>query len=134
MAIQGLTEKVTFIGRVSHEKAIAYQQKAQVLLLLIPNVTKAEGILTGKIFEYLMAKRPILAIGPETGDLATLLKDTRAGVVVDYAHEERLTLEIEKQYKAYREGSLQVTPVNIAKFHRRELTKKLASLLKNINQ
>ena len=134
VAIQGLTEKVTFIGRVSHEKAIAYQQKAQVLLLLIPNVTKAEGILTGKIFEYLMAKRPILAIGPETGDLATLLKDTRAGVVVDYAHEERLTLEIEKQYKAYREGSLQVTPVNIAKFHRRELTKKLASLLKNINQ
>ena len=46
VAIQGLTEKVNFIGRVSHEKAIAYQQKAQVLLLLIPNVKKSEGILT----------------------------------------------------------------------------------------
>jgi len=134
VAIQGLTEKVNFIGRVSHEKAIAYQQKAQVLLLLIPNVKKSEGILTGKIFEYLMAKRPILAIGPETGDLSELLKDTDAGVVIDYENETRLILEIEKLYKAYRDGCLQVAPVNIEKFHRRELTKKLATLLKNLNQ
>ena len=64
------------------------------MLLLIPNIEKSEGILTGKLFEYLTAKRPILAIGPEEGDLSEILKQTNAGVVVDFNNEEKLASEI----------------------------------------
>ena len=43
-----------------------------------------------KFFEYLASNRPILAIGPEDGDAAYILKDTAAGEIFDYAEVEKL--------------------------------------------
>ncbi len=127
-----LMENVSFLGYVTHEKAIEYQKKAQVLLLLIPNVKDSKGILTGKLFEYLTAKRPILAIGPEDGDLSEILKDTNAGVVLDYDNENNMLLEIHKLYQQFKAGTLEVNSKNVEQFHRRALTKKLASIIKSI--
>ena len=127
-----LLENTNFIGYVSHKEAIAYQKKAQVLLLLIPNVEKSEGILTGKLFEYLTAKRPILAMGPETGDLSEILKNTSSGVVVDFDNDAKLTSEIRNLYQQYKTGDLQVNSKNIEQFHRKELTKSLSEIIKNL--
>ncbi len=127
-----LQENVEFIGYVSHKKAIEYQKKAQVLLLLIPNVEKSEGILTGKLFEYLTAKRPILAMGSETGDLSEILKNTNAGIVIDFDNEEKLTLEIRRLYQKYQEGNLVVNSKNIQQYHRKELTKSLSEIIKSL--
>lgn len=127
-----LLENTNFIGYVSHKEAIAYQKKAQVLLLLIPNVAKSGGILTGKLFEYLTAKRPILAMGPETGDLSEILKNTSSGVVVDFDNEAKLTSEIRNLYQQYKTGDLQVNSKNIEQFHRKELTKSLSEIIKNL--
>lgn len=127
-----LLENTNFIGYVSHKEAIAYQRKAQVLLLLIPNVAKSGGILTGKLFEYLTAKRPILAMGPETGDLSEILKNTSSGVVVDFDNDAKLTSEIRNLYQQYKTGDLQVNSKNIDQFHRKELTKSLSEIIKNL--
>ena len=128
-----LNENTDFVGYVSHQEAIAYQNKSQVLLLLIPNVKNNKGILTGKLFEYLKAKRPILAIGPEKGDLATILQETNSGVIVNFDGEEKLKLEIVALYQKYKEDKLTVNFSNIEKYHRKELTKKLAFILKSLN-
>jgi glycosyltransferase involved in cell wall biosynthesis len=128
-----LMDNANFVGYVDHQKAIEYQRKAQVLLLLIPNVEKSKGILTGKLFEYLAVKRPILAIGLEEGDLAAVLKETNAGVVVGFDNKERLSSEILKLYHQYKEGNLEVNSKNIEKYHRKELTKKLASIIKSLH-
>ena len=127
-----LSANTSFIGYVSHEKAIDYQKKSQVLLLLIPNIEKSEGILTGKLFEYLTAKRPILAIGPETGDLSEILKNTNAGVVLNFDNEERLTSEIRKLYSQYKTGNLKVDSKNIEQYHRKELTNSLSEIIKSL--
>jgi glycosyltransferase involved in cell wall biosynthesis len=128
-----LTENTSFFGYVSHQRAIAYQKKSQVLLLLIPDVKNNRGILTGKVFEYLTAKRPILAIGPEDGDLATILAETNAGVVINFDAEEKLKFQINKLYQQFKRGKLIVNARNIQKYHRKELTKNLAVLLKSLN-
>ena len=128
-----LLQNTNFVGYVSHRKAIEYQNTSQVLLLLIPNVKNNKGILTGKLFEYLKAKRPILAIGPEKGDLATILQETNSGVIVNFDAEEKLKLEIVALYQKYKEDKLTVNFNNIEKYHRKELTKKLAFILKSLN-
>jgi glycosyltransferase involved in cell wall biosynthesis len=128
-----LTKNTSFLGYVSHHKAIAYQKKSQVLLLLIPDVKNNKGILTGKVFEYLIAKRPILALGPEEGDLATILAETNAGVVINFDAEEKLEFQIRALYQKFKEEKLIVNATNIQKYHRKELTKNLAFLLKSLN-
>ena len=75
----GLQDIAEFIGHVPHREATRYMQESNALLLVIPDVPKANGILTGKLFEYLGAARPIIALGPVDGDAATILKETGAG-------------------------------------------------------
>ena len=128
-----LIENSNFMGYVHHQKAIEYQKKAQVLLLLIPNVEKSEGILTGKLFEYLTANRPILALAPTQGDLSKILKDTNTGVVINFDDKEKLKTKILELYQQYKKENLVVKPTNVQQFHRKELAKKMASIIKSLH-
>lgn len=121
-----------FNGYVSHSEAIEYQKKSQVLLLLIPNVKNSTGILTGKLFEYLTAKRPILALGPVNGDLSEILQNTNSGVVIEHEDEERLSTEILRLYQQYKNGNLIVNSKNIEQLHRKNLTEKLSVIIKSM--
>ncbi|WP_299012353.1 glycosyltransferase family 4 protein [uncultured Polaribacter sp.] len=130
--LNNLEEQSSFKGYVSHKKAIAFQNKSQVLLLLIPNVPNNKGILTGKLFEYLKAKRPILAIGPENGDLAAVLKDTNAGTVIDFKDHQKMKEEILRLYTLFKANKLKLDSKNIQRYHRKALTEQLAFIIKNV--
>jgi hypothetical protein len=77
---------VTHHGKVSHEEAIQRQRESTLLLLLnwhAPQDTfKERGWFTGKVYEYLAAGRPILAVPGHTG-VDALLDETRGGVSAD---------------------------------------------------
>ncbi len=77
--IESWCVQTEFIPYVSHAEAIAYMRRAEALLLFIPNVPNNEGILTGKLFEYLASERMILLFGPENGDAMKLIKECEAG-------------------------------------------------------
>ncbi len=62
----GLSEVVELCGEVSREKALEKQRESQVLLSLKWEKHNEAGIYSGKLFEYLAAKRPILAVGGGT--------------------------------------------------------------------
>ena len=126
-----LIDNTTIINYVTHEKVITYQKSAQILLLLINNVPSAKGIITGKIFEYLQAKRPILAIAPKNGDLATILHNTNSGFVIDFNEKEQLKKTILSLYNDYKNGVLEVNSLNFKQYHRKELTKQLVTILNN---
>ena len=76
--------KVNMIGVVSHEKALEYQQSAHCLLLVQTADFRGKGseILTGKVFEYIGARRPILAAVTQ-GELSELILRNNLGVVSD---------------------------------------------------
>lgn len=125
-------KNVTRINYVPHKEVQQYQRASQVLLLAVNNVPSAKGIITGKIFEYLQAKRPILAIGPEDGDLGEILAKTNAGTIVDFDKKEKLKKVVSDLYKKYQQNSLTVSSVNIEQYHRKELTKQLSIILKQV--
>ena len=64
-------------------RALELQRDSEALLLLIPEAGgRGSGVLSGKVFEYLAAERPILAAVPPDGAAAELIRETGAGVVV----------------------------------------------------
>jgi len=69
----GLADRLDRVGRVPHDEAMRAMQRARVLLLPINETPNQAGILPGKLFEYLAAGRPILAVGPPSGDVARVL-------------------------------------------------------------
>lgn len=129
----GLSDNFEMITYLPHDEVIAYQEKTQVLLLAVNNVASAKGIITGKIFEYLMAKRPIIAIAPVDGDLAEILNETNAGSVVGFNDSTNLKKYITELYSSYKSGNLEIDSNNIEQFHRKKLTEKMANVLKRIS-
>jgi glycosyltransferase involved in cell wall biosynthesis len=69
----GLGEHIERAGRLSHAEAMRAMQRARALLLPINDTPNSQGILPGKLYEYLSVGRPIVAVGPAQGDVARVL-------------------------------------------------------------
>ncbi len=130
----GLTANLNKIDYVSHSEAVSLQKSSQVLLLLINNSANAKGILTGKFFEYLAAQRPILAIGPTDGDVAKVLQETNAGVIVDFEDEAKTKEVIKNFYNKFKSGNLEISSNSIEKYSRKALTKQLTEVLDGVRK
>jgi glycosyltransferase involved in cell wall biosynthesis len=112
-----------------HEEALKAQRNSQVLLLAEINSEETQGIIPGKLFEYMAARRPIMAIGPAGWEAGDLVRDTRTGKVFTYKNEKELKVTIWEWFAAYQNKSLVMPVKDIEKFSRKELTKKLAAQL-----
>lgn len=123
---------IQFIGYLPHQKVMDHQRSSQVLLLVVNNVPSAKGIITGKIFEYLQAKRPILAIGPVDGDLATIIENTNSGIVIDFKDDENLKKNILELYQKFKQENLNIVSKNIEKYHSKNLTKQLVEVINSL--
>ncbi|HEY0046675.1 MAG TPA: glycosyltransferase family 4 protein [Flavobacterium sp.] len=126
---EGLTDNIENLGYVSHSEAVQQQLKSQVLLLIEIDSEETKGIIPGKIFEYIAAHRPILAIGPKDADFADIISETSSGTFVTYDQSEKLKLAILTMYDSYRSGNLEFKSKNIEKYSRRNLTQQLAELI-----
>ena len=79
----GVGEWVRIRGHVSWQDALSAQAGAAMLILLEGAGVEAAGMLTGKLFEYLALKRPILSIGSaDDSAIARVLRETGCGVTV----------------------------------------------------
>lgn len=115
-----------------HNEVSVIQKKAALLLLLINRTPDARGIVTGKIFEYLASRRPILAIGPPDGEAALILRETKSGKTVNFDDEKTLEITLIDYYNAFISGNLIVQPGNVERFSRKNLTGELAGFCEKI--
>lgn len=117
------------LGYVSHAEAIAHQRKSQVLLLIEIDSEDTKSIIPGKLFEYMVSNRPIIAIGPKNSDFAEIITTTNTGVFLDYSEKMRLKSVILDFYNQFLQGKLQSYGVGLQKYSRKSLTGELVELL-----
>jgi len=72
-----LNEIAGFNNHVKHKESINLLLASDMLLLVIPKIANNKGILTGKLFEYLGARKPILCIGPTMAMPLKLLRNVK---------------------------------------------------------
>jgi len=125
-----LTDFVNNLGYVSHQEAVEQQRKSQVLLLIEIDSEDTKSIIPGKLFEYMVSERPILAIGPKDADFSEILKQTNTGTFALYDEKDKVKETILNYFNLYLEKNLKVYPVGLQQYSRKNLTKELAALLK----
>lgn len=128
----GLTPYFNKVDYIPHDQVAMLMRQSMVLLLLVNQTPNAKGILTGKFFEYLGARRPILAIGPANGDLAAILKETEAGFISDFDDIENLERNLRQMYQQYKSGTLKINSFNTSIYSRKSLTGKLADVMNRV--
>ena len=132
VANYGLANYMHDFGYVSHQEAIRFQKESQVLLLIEIDSPDTKLILPGKLFEYLVSSRPILAMGPAGSDFASIITETQTGAFFNYAQKREVKAYIQRCYSDYLAGNLKVSPQGIEKYARKNLTKQLAQLLSTL--
>jgi glycosyltransferase involved in cell wall biosynthesis len=132
----GLEDRVELIDHVPRRESLRLQRDSDVLLLLIPDAGgRGRGILSGKVFEYLAAERPVLAIVPEDGAAARLIRDTGAGVVAGPEDVPAIRDALVALHAQWREGKLDGTPLSPEwrdKLSRASRVEELAELLESL--
>ena len=126
----GLTKFLNNLGYLAHKEAVAEQRAAQVLLLIEIDSEETNGIIPGKIFEYMVSGRPVIGIGPDMSDFAEIITETNTGVFINYDEKDKLKETILAYYTQYLQGNLKSNAVGLQKYSRKNLTSQLAQILK----
>ncbi|HOF88480.1 MAG TPA: glycosyltransferase [Armatimonadota bacterium] len=82
-AAHGVADRVLVHDAVPYGAALRAQCEADILLFLLWHDPRETGVFTGKFFEYLGARRPLLVLGPEDNVAARAVVERNAGAVAN---------------------------------------------------
>ncbi|MES1246410.1 MAG: glycosyltransferase [Actinomycetota bacterium] len=131
-----LGDRVELVDYVPRRKSLQMQRDSDALLLLIPEAGgRGRGVLSGKVFEYLAAERPILAVVPPDGAAAQLIRDTGAGAVAAPEDEDAIRDALVELHGRWQRGELEASPLSDEwrrKLSRATRVEELADLLRSL--
>ena len=118
-------------GYVPHKQAVKLLQSAHLFLLTIAPSKQREFITTSKIFEYMEAKRPILAVVPPTGSAAQLVNRLNAGKVASPNSIPEIKEALFYFYQQFENKKIvsEIKAEDLKSYERKNLSSKLAKLL-----
>lgn len=121
---------VSFEPYIKYEEALRAQAASSVNLLIVEDTVNSDSLLPLKAFEYLASGRPVLALAPE-GDCRRLIQESGAGVVCHPRDVEGIKEALEALIEEHSRGELgsKADPSVVSRYHRRELTGRLAGVL-----
>jgi len=133
LGIDGAWEETGFLP---YRDAIAAQRDADALLLLIPHAGgRGDTVISGKVYEYLAARRPILAVVPPAGVAAALVTSAGAGEVADPDDTAAQSRALEALVDRRRNGGLPDVDLDAGlaeSMSRRERARELAGVLHGV--
>ena len=128
----GIFENAEKTDYMAHSEVVKLLLKSPVLLLPLNDTPNILGIVPGKLFEYLAAKRPIFAIGNVEGDTAKIIADAHAGTMVGFKDEEHTKKHVLELYEQFNKQTLQIDSTSIEKYSRRSCAESYTKLLNEI--
>ena len=132
----GLGDRLELIPYVPRRQSLELQRDSEALLLLIPEAGgRGHGVLSGKVFEYLAAERPILAAVPPGGAAAELIEETGAGVVAPPDDPAAIRAALEGLHSRWQAGELDGAALDAdtrRRLSREARVEELAELLRSL--
>jgi glycosyltransferase involved in cell wall biosynthesis len=128
-------DSVEVASYIPHAASIHELQKADALLLIVDESKESFEIVPGKVFEYIGAGRPIVALAQE-GAIAEILRETNTGSVAanqDVPAIKKIVLECYDNF-LYHRSTYKPNKAAAKKYERREVTRRLAELLDYLHQ
>lgn len=103
-----LTDRVRFRASLAHDEVLRLERQAHVLLLIKHADSRYDGLVPGKLYEYIGLARPVLALAP-AGEARSLVESLRRGETAGPSDVADIARKIDVLYGRYRDGSLDRT-------------------------
>jgi hypothetical protein len=126
-------DSIEVIAYLPHSESIKHLLRADALLLVVDESKESAEIVPGKVFEYIGARRPIIALAQE-GAVAGIIRETRAGFVADNRDIPAIKEAFIECYHNFLYHTKQFEPNERAlmKYDRKEITRQLAGALDSL--
>jgi len=125
----GLGGITSFTGFVPHHQSLAHQVESSLLLLILHGDKSNPGVVPGKLYEYLGARRPIMAIMPAEFEAARLIRETRAGVIVDGSNAAEIDRCLIDSYAAHKSNAAySASECDLSPYERKQGAQQLADI------
>lgn len=129
---QNLLNNAEKTDYMPHAEVVQLLIKSPILLLPLNDTPNVKGIIPGKLFEYLAAKRPIFAIGDTQGDTAAILQEVNAGIMVGFKDYDAIKSAVLSLYQQYKSNMLSTNLGDIRPYSRRQCASNYVDLLNTI--
>ena len=131
-----LGDRLQLVDYLPRAESLRMQRDSEALLLLVPDAGgRGKGVLSGKVYEYLAAGRPILAVVPPDGAAAALVRETGGGLVAapdDVQGIRDALLELHGRYADGGLPSVELEPGDEERLSRRARVEEMAELIREV--
>ncbi len=122
---------LTKVMHLVREKALAFAAGGDFLFVVMPPY--AEWI-PSKIYEYLRLGKPILALVPEDGDAARLVREAEAGFILSYEFE-KMKEQLRNIFRQWKQGEFRNFHPKweyVSQFERRNLADRIVAIFNQV--
>ena len=131
-----LGDRLQLVDYLPRAESLRMQRDSEALLLLVPDAGgRGKGVLSGKVYEYLAAGRPILAVVPPDGAAAALVRETGGGLVAAPDDIEGIRDALLELHGRYADGglpSVELEPGDEERLSRRARVEEMAELIREV--
>ena len=123
---------LTRILYLTKEKALAFASNSNFFLLI--TLPSAKWVLMTELYDYLRLGKLILAIMPEDGDAAKIIREAKTGFILSY-NPEKMKEQLKNIFEDWKNGKFKDFHPDweyIAQFERKKLTKRLANIFNKV--
>lgn len=121
--------RINIFPYMEHKRAMEFLSSSSACLLIVPAENKTSEMIPGKLFEYLASARPVIAIGPPDGDVASILEETGGGKIFGKKDSEALGNYILSLHENHFSGNKMTRAAETEKYSRKLLAGEIAGLL-----
>ena len=130
----GLEAICSHKAHMPHKEVISFIQNSDILLLPLNDTPNIDGVIPGKLYEYMASLRPILCIGKPSGDSAKIIMETGIGEVFDFANDEGIQSYITRSLNEFKSGKIQALEKAPIHYSRKHLAGDIARILDSFKE
>ncbi len=124
-------QKIDFLP---HKNGLMELNSSSILLLPINLKAHSEGIIPGKVYEYLATGKPILAIGSKDSDIKYIIENSKNAILLDYQDSAEMKSFIWNEFINFKSNSATNKTEANNQYSRKELANRYKQLVKNLTQ
>ena len=124
-----LQSQVTVHGHRKKQEIDNVLPQSHILLLLGNDQPESQLVIHGKLYSYMAARRPVLALVNKHGDMSELIREYKLGAVFLYTETEKITAWIADHFESYKAGTVAPLAIPDQSFSREKQAEELHLLL-----